>query len=141
MISKFQTRVRYAETDNMGIVYHANYYVWFDMGRVEYLRDVGYDYKTIEEHGILFPVIEGNCKYIRPAKFDDTITVETRITLLKPAKVRFEYEVFGEENLLLVRGYTIHGMVTKDMIPFNIAKHDRVLYDLLLQNLEPPLTE
>jgi acyl-CoA thioester hydrolase len=136
MINEFNNRVRYAETDNMGIVYHANYYVWFDMGRVEYLREVGYDYRTIENHGIIFPLIEGHCKYIRPARFDDLVTIKTRITLIKTAKVKFEYEVFNHLGDRLAIGYTVHGMVNKDLKPLNIIKYDKALYDLLKSNVE-----
>ncbi len=79
MTGQIQFRVRYAETDAMGIVHHANYYVWFEMGRTELLRELELDYRSMEEHGVFSPVLETHCKYKVSAKYDDLLTLETEI--------------------------------------------------------------
>ncbi len=110
-----QVRVRYAETDQMGVVYYANYLVWFELGRVEVLRTVGLSYKTLEtEHGCILPVIEVRCRYCAPARYDDEILIETRPALLRGTVLKFTYEVYrkpaqeGEERELLAEGETVH---------------------------------
>ncbi|MGB0063800.1 MAG: thioesterase family protein [Terracidiphilus sp.] len=110
-----QVRVRYAETDQMGVVYYANYLVWFELGRVEVLRTVGLSYKTLEtEHGCILPVIEARCRYSAPARYDDEILIETRPALLRGTVLKFTYEVYrkphqeGNERELLAEGETVH---------------------------------
>lgn len=139
MISQYQNRVRYAEADAMQIVYHANYYPWFDMGRVDFLKDLGYDYRAMEEGGLLLPLIEGHCRYLRPARIGDEVIIKTRLTLVKPAKLRFEYEVQQKEGLLLVQAYTLHGIVSKELRPINFFKRDAKGYEKLLESREESL--
>ena len=110
-----QVRVRYAETDQMGVVYYANYLVWFELGRVEVLRAVGLSYKTLEtEHGCILPVIEARCRYCAPARYDDEILIETSPALLRGTVMKFAYQVYrmpakeGEERELLAEGETVH---------------------------------
>ena len=76
-------RVRYQETDQMGVVYHGNYFTWFDIGRTEFFRNMGMVYTRLEEEGILLPVIEAQCRYIKPAKYDDEIIINTKLVKLK----------------------------------------------------------
>ena len=80
-------RVRYAETDKMGVVYHANYFMWFEIGRCELLRTIGRSYRQMESEGIGLPVIEAHCEYKAPARYDDELQVKTRGRLLSPARV------------------------------------------------------
>jgi acyl-CoA thioester hydrolase len=84
-------RVRYADTDRMGVVYYANYLVWFEVGRCEWLRSTGYSYDQLEADGTTLPVIEAHCEYRRPFRYDEEVEVRARATLKSPARVRFDY--------------------------------------------------
>jgi len=98
-------RVRYAETDRMDVVYYGNYAMYFEIGRVEAIRHLGVSYKDIEDMGIILPVVELNIKYLRPAKYDDLITIKTQIkTLPTDHKIVFDQEVFNEAGKLLTIG-------------------------------------
>ena len=89
-------RVRYAETDQMGIVYYANYLVWFELGRVELLRSLGLAYSQMEkEHKLILPVVEANCRYRAPARYDDEILIETRPALVRGSVLKFAYRILG----------------------------------------------
>jgi acyl-CoA thioester hydrolase len=107
-------RVRYAETDQMGIVYYANYLVWFEIGRVELLRSLGLAYSQMEkDHKLILPVVEANCRYRCPARYDDEILIETRPALLRGSVLKFAYRILrdasdGQEPQLLAEGETIH---------------------------------
>jgi acyl-CoA thioester hydrolase len=107
-------RVRYAETDQMGIVYYANYLVWFELGRVELLRSLGLAYSQMEkDHKLILPVVEANCRYRAPARYDDEILVETRPAFVRGSVLKFAYRILragqdGEEPKLLAEGETIH---------------------------------
>jgi len=107
-------RVRYAETDQMGIVYYANYLVWFEIGRVELLRSLGLAYSQMEkDHKLILPVIEANCRYRAPARYDDEILIETRPALVRGSVLKFAYRIHraahnGDEPKLLAEGETIH---------------------------------
>jgi acyl-CoA thioester hydrolase len=104
-----RVRVRYAETDRMGVVYHANYLVWFEVGRTEWLRQSGWSYREMELEGVSLPVIEVHAEYRRPARYDDEIEISTRMQMMTPVRVRFDYEVWrpGEEAPLAT-GHTVH---------------------------------
>jgi acyl-CoA thioester hydrolase len=109
-----QVRVRYAETDQMGIVYYANYLVWFELGRVELLRSLGLAYSRLEkDHGCILPVIEARCRYRAPARYDDEILIETRPAMLRGTVLKFAYRILrkeheDKENTLLAEGETVH---------------------------------
>ena len=109
-----QVRVRYAETDQMGIVYYANYLVWFELGRVELLRSLGLAYSKLElDHGCILPVIEARCRYRSPAKYDDEILIESWPSLVRGSVIKFAYRILrkaqdGGENTLLAEGETVH---------------------------------
>ncbi len=108
--SETTVRVRYAETDQMGVVYHANFYVWFEVGRVEFLRDVGVNYKEMETKDDCFIVVaESSCRYRKPARYDEVIRVRTRIAKGNSRMCRMEYEVLNDESgELLATGGTTH---------------------------------
>ncbi len=99
-------RVRYAETDKMGYVYYGNYAQYFEVGRVEGLRDLGLSYRKMEEEGIMLPVLEYQIKYFKPAFYDDLLTIKTTIAEVKGARIYFEYETLSEAKELLNRGTT-----------------------------------
>ncbi|HEY9125810.1 MAG TPA: thioesterase family protein [Acidobacteriaceae bacterium] len=109
-----QVRVRYAETDQMGIVYYANYLVWFEIGRVELLRALGKAYSDLEkEHSLILPVVDAHCRYRNPARYDDEILIETRPTLLRGSVLKFGYRILrkaaeSSEHALLAEGETVH---------------------------------
>jgi len=110
-----EVRVRYAETDQMGIVYYANYLVWFELGRVELLRSIGLAYSSLEtDHGCILPVIDVSCRYKSPARYDDEILIETRPALLRGTVIKFAYQIFRKadhkkkERELLAEGETVH---------------------------------
>ena len=96
-----QIRVRYAETDKMGYVYYGNYATYFEVARVESLRNLGMSYLEMENSGVMLPVLEYKSKFIKPGKYDDLLTIRTIINTLPSARIHFNYEVFNEENILL----------------------------------------
>lgn len=103
-------RVRYAETDKMGVVYHANYLIWFEIGRTEFCRARGFAYKDMEENeGAFLVVAESYCRYKSPARYDDELIIKTRVTELRKRSLRFGYEIVGKSNnILLAEGETTH---------------------------------
>lgn len=96
-----QLRVRYAETDQMGYVYYGNYATYLEVARVETFRSIGFSYKEMEEDGVMMPVLEYKTKYLRPAKYDDLLTVKVKVVDQPKVRIRFEYEIFNEKNELL----------------------------------------
>jgi acyl-CoA thioester hydrolase len=107
LLRRTRVRVRYAETDRMGVVYYANYFVWFEIGRTDWLRETGNSYRAMEEEGIQLPVIEAHCEYRRAATYDDDLEIRTRATMVTPVRIRFDYEIARDDETLVV-GYTIH---------------------------------
>jgi acyl-CoA thioester hydrolase len=130
-IAETQIRVRYAETDQMGVVYYGNYPTYFEVARVESLRSLGMSYKSMENEGVMLPVLEQFMKYIRPARYDDLLTVKTFLKEMPSTRIRYEYEVYNEEKTLLTIGHTVLVFVdSKTMKP-------RLLPDSLKQLLAP----
>ena len=111
-----EIQVRYAETDMMGIVYHANYLPWLEIGRTELLRENGLPYKEIEDRGLMLPVLSVDVQYKRPAKYDDRITVHTTISEKPYLKIKIEYEV-KRGNELLCTASTTHAFMTPEGRP------------------------
>lgn len=137
MITKTKLTVRYAETDQMAIVHHSNYPVWYEAGRTDFIKAMGMSYSQIEAEGILFPLLELHCKYIQAAKYEDVVIIETTLTKLSMVKAEFSYKVFREsDGVLLNTGSTIHGMVTKELRPVNMKKAKPEIYTLLEEALE-----
>ena len=120
--SKTRLRVRYADTDQMGFVYHANYLVWFEVGRAEFFRELDLPYKKFEEQGLRLTVIEASCRYRKPARYDDEIIIETEIEHLSFHAVRFCYHVYREETLL-AEGKTVHVFINTDGRLANVRKY------------------
>ena len=112
-----RVRVRYAETDQMGVVYHANYLVWFEIGRVELMRQVGIDYRTMEQdEGALIAVVNVSARYRAPARYDDQLVIRTRLAGVRSGIIRFRYEIVREaDGTLLCEGETVHMVVGRDM--------------------------
>jgi acyl-CoA thioester hydrolase len=102
-----KVRVRYAETDQMGYVYYGNYATYYEVGRVECLRNLGITYKELEEQGYMMPVMENHSKFISPAKYDDLLKIRVMIKEMPAAKITFQYEIENEAGILLHKGETI----------------------------------
>ena len=121
-------RVRYAETDKMGVVYHANYFMWFEVGRCELLRTIGRSYRELEASGVGLPVIEAHCEYRSPARYDDELQVKTWGKLLSPARVEFRYEICrpadATDNAI---GRTVHAAVDSTGRPCRLPDYIREL--------------
>jgi acyl-CoA thioester hydrolase len=116
--SRSLVRVRYAETDQMGVVYYANYLIWFEVGRTDWLREAGSTYRTMEAEGVGLPVIEAHCAYAQPARYDDEIEVRTTGRLLSPARVAFDYElVRPHDAVVIATGSTVHAAVDRNGRP------------------------
>lgn len=113
--------VRYAETDQMGVVYYANYLVWFEVGRNAFFHALGNSYRNLEAAGLILPVVEASCRYHRPARYDDIVTVSTTLRLLSVARIAFDYTVQREE-MLLAEGSTVHAFLGKEGRPVNLKK-------------------
>lgn len=125
-MSKHQVRfrVRYAETDQMGVVYHANYLVWMEIGRVEAMRQRGFNYRELEhDAGVALAVVEVHCRYIYPARYDDEITVETELLRAGARLMEFGYAIRSSNaGCLLATGTTKHVWVGKDMRPARLPE-------------------
>ena len=104
-----RVRVRYAETDQMGVVYYANYFVWFEVGRTDLLRSLGGTYKDLEAEGIFLPVIEASCTYAQASRYDDELDIRTTGRLLSPVRMEFQYEVVRlADQVTTATGRTVH---------------------------------
>lgn len=132
--------MRYAETDQMGIVYHANYLVWFEVGRAEFMRARGLPYPELSAQGLELPVIEASCRYRAPARYDDQLTVATALDLLRSTRLRFRYEVYRGQKLLAT-GTTEHAFVNRQGRPVNLAKKKPELWRQLERLLGTPAGE
>ncbi len=108
--SETTIRVRYAETDQMGVVYYANFFIWFEVGRVEFLRQLGFDYRRMErEDGCFIAVADAHCRYKAPARYDDVLTIRTRLKSARGPLIHFAYEVVRPaDGALLAEGETSH---------------------------------
>ncbi len=123
MISKSIVNVRYAETDQMGIVHHSVYPIWFELARTDLSKKANFPYSKMEEQGIMMPLVELNIKYISPAYYDDNLTITATVSKLTPARIVFNYEVY-RANLEkpICTGYTVHALTNKELKPINTKK-------------------
>ena len=129
LIRRTRVRVRYAETDRMGVVYYANYFVWFEVGRTEWLRDSGWTYREMERDGVALPVIEAQCEYRQPARYDDEIEIRTRATLLTPVRIRFDYQLVRADGTeTLAAGHTVHAAMDGTGRPCRLPARVRHLF-------------
>lgn len=127
-------RVRYEETDQMGVVYYAKYFVWFEVGRAEFFRSMGMPYSDFEKNDILLPVTQAYAEYKTPARYDDRVRISTRISSLTDVRLAFQYELFREEdNKLLALGGTEHAFVNSGGRPVVLKKHNPFLWRRLLE--------
>jgi acyl-CoA thioester hydrolase len=134
-------RVRYAETDQMGVVYYGNYFTWFEIGRVEFCRQVGFEYKQMEiEDDSFIVVAEASCRYKRPARFDDLLTVRTRVTGSQRRTVRFGYEIVRQDSdELIATGETLHVICDSKGRPKALPEKYRQYFPLIEANGAAPI--
>ena len=134
-ISETKLRVRYVETDQMGIVHHSNYYAWFEVGRGDFSKEIGMTYNDMEKEGLMLPLVESHCKYIQGAKYDEDVIIQTFIEELSPVKVIFNYNVIREsDGKLLAQGKTNHAFVSKEFKIVNLKKKYSNIWGML-QNI------
>lgn len=127
MASENQFRVTYGDTDAMGFAYYGNYLKWFEIGRSEWFRCTGKTYRELEREGLFMPVVEAHCSYIKPAFYDDLLTIRTSFKFAGPARLRFDYKIFRQDELL-TEGYTLHVCMNSDK---KVQKPPQFLRDLL----------
>ncbi|MDI3328578.1 MAG: thioesterase family protein [Alicyclobacillaceae bacterium] len=130
-------RVRYQETDQMGVVYHANYLVWFEIGRTDHMRRCGIEYRRLEERGYYLPVVEVHCRYLRPARYDQCCRIRTRVEWYNGLRLRFAYVVSGEDGTPLAEGWSEHVFVTRDGGPVRPSRFDPELDRRIRELAEP----
>ncbi len=127
--STSRVRVRYAETDTMGVVYYANYLVWFEVGRTDLLRSTGWSYREMEGEGFALPVIEAQCDYRASAKYDDEIDVRTTAAVVSPVRVQFNYEVVrAADDVVLATGRTIHAVLDRSGRPRRLPARAQAIF-------------
>ena len=143
--SRTTLRVRYAETDQMGVVYYANYFVWFEIGRVEFLRQLGFDYRQMEiVDECVLPVVDAKCRYKAPARYDDALTLETRLVAMRTSVLKFDYRLYRADPLSpdapaqwLAEGETTHVIVNRQMQKKNLPEKYLSILRASLSPLEP----
>jgi acyl-CoA thioester hydrolase len=124
-----RVRVRYAETDKMGVVYYANYLVWFEVGRADLLRSLGWSYREMETDGVSLPVIEAHCEYLRPARYDDEIEVRTEGRMLSPVRMEFEYQIVKvADQTVAASGRTVHASLDPTGRPCRLPDRVREVF-------------
>ena len=122
-------RVRYAETDKMGVVYYANYFVWFEVARADLLRSLGWTYREMEHAGVALPVIEAHCRYHRGAYYDDELEVKAEGRMLSPVRMEFTYEVLRRgDSTLAASGRTVHAAVDPSGRPCRLPERIRQVF-------------
>ena len=129
-VSAALLRVRYAETDQMGFAYYANYLAWFEVGRCEWLRSLGWSYRDLEARdAIMLPVIEAHCEYRQPARYDDELLIRARGELASPVRIRFAYEVVrASDGTVLAEGRTVHASTDLTGRPKRLPAHVRACF-------------
>lgn len=137
MTSKSIIVVRYAETDQMGIVHHSVYPIWYEVARTDFIKKIGIAYSNMEKDGIMTPVVEVKSKYLRPAFYEEELTIETKIKQLNPAKIEFEYFVYKQNiNEPINIGATLHAWTNNNLKLINLKKTHPNIYKLVENALE-----
>lgn len=128
-IEKTKIKVRYVETDKMGIVHHSNYYAYFEVGRGEYIKNIGMTYSEMESQGLMLPLVESQCKYMEAAKYEDDLIIETYVDEITSVKIVFNYNVKREsDNRFIAKGRTVQAFVGDDFKIVNLKKKNPELW-------------
>jgi len=136
MISRIELNLRYSDTDQMGVIYHANYFTYFEQGRTAYLRELGYMYHEIEEAGLLFPVRDVNCTYLKSIRFGDTVYLNTYVKDVSKIKITYGHELYNSSGDLCAKGQTSVVSVAKE--DFSLSRFDQTypkLYKKYKENI------
>lgn len=137
MMIKTEIKVRYAETDQMGIVHHSVYPIWYEQSRTEIIEALGIKYSKLEEMGVMCPIAELNSKYISPAHYDDIVIIETTISKLTPVKIVFDYKVYKKSDMTLLNtGSSTHPWTDDNINLINIKKRFPEIYDMLSKKIQ-----
>lgn len=129
---------RYAETDQMGIIHHSVYPVWFEVGRTDFIKKLGYTYSQMEKDGVMLPLVSLNCVYLFPAKYEDELIIKSYVDELKYSSVTFNYEVIRvNDNIIIAKGSTIHAFVNSDDFKvISLKKKNIDIYNSLKNAME-----
>ena len=126
-------RVRYKETDQMGVVHHSNYYTWFELARTEFMRKAGMNYRQMEEKGVMLPLLETHCSYLKGARYDDLVTVRTWVSKYAGIRLTMEFEVIRDEDgVMLAKGSTVHAFTDNKLKPLNIKRKYPEIHKLFI---------
>lgn len=137
MVNCTKIKVRYAETDQMGIVHHSNYIIWFEVARTEYMNSLGMSYGEMEKLGYMLPVVECHCEYKSAAKYEDEVIIAASLKEMRGARALFNYEVKRQKDgKLLALGTTVHAITDSSLRPINLEKKNKELYDLLTCSMD-----
>ena len=132
-INETEIKVRYAETDKMGVVHHSRYYPWFEVGRTELFASSGKSYGDMENEGVMMPLVETRCRYIIPARYEDVLIIKTKIASLTGVKIEFEYDVIRKaDETVLAKGYTLMAFTDLSFKPVNLKKHNPKFWDYIV---------
>lgn len=127
-----ELRVRYAETDQMGVVYHSNYFPWFEEARTGFFESIGFSYAELEAQGLLFPLLECGCRYRSPARYPDYVVVSVTLKELKGLRATLRYEVTRKaDGKLLAEGFTSHAFVNREFQPVNMLREHPGVYNAM----------
>ena len=136
MINETPITARYAETDQMGIIHHSVYPVWFEVGRTNFIRMIGTGYGQLEKNGVMLPLSELSCKYIRPIHYEDEVIIRTSVMKLTVSRIQFSYKVLLD-GVLMAEGSTTHGFVDSNTLrPLNMKKFNQQLFEKMLDSIE-----
>lgn len=128
--------VRYAETDQMGIVHHSVYPIWFEAGRTDFIRQAGISYSEVEKRGLMLPLIQLTCNYMSAAKYEDRVSVETSLKSMTFTRLRMSYKVKVEGSAgIIATGETLHVWTDSKLKPVNLKKHSPELYEMLFRHI------
>ena len=138
MIVKSYITARYAETDQMGVVHHSVYPVWFEIGRTDFIKSLGVSYSNLEKEGIMLPLSVLTCKYHYPVHYEDNVVLETRLCKISAAKLEFKFSVnLKDSGILAAEGCTVMGIVSaKNFHPLNLKKANPELFKKLYEAIE-----
>lgn len=134
LYSQSNVIVRYAETDRMGIVHHSVFPIWYELARTEFIKLTGMTYSKMEASGVMTPLVDLTCHYIRPAEYEDELVIKVWVGKLTPARIEFNYEVYHDQ-ILINTGSTVHAWVGKDLKPLNLKKNLPDIYEKIQKAL------
>jgi acyl-CoA thioester hydrolase len=134
MKHRVEIEPRYSETDQMGVIYHGNYFSYFEVARTSIFENLGYSYRRIEDEGIILPVTEANCRYKKAIKYGEKIIIEADVDFIKRVTIGFNYTIYRKEDMeILATGFTHHGFVSKDLKPIRFRDFNEAFQNILKQ--------